>query len=138
MKRIAYTRPDGGVSVVIPANGQNIDYILAKDIPADATNITVIDAVPTDRAFRDAWTFDGRSFGHDMVKAREIHRDRLRVQRAPLLVALDVAYARADEAGDVAAKAEIAARKQSLRDVTATPAIDAAQTVDDLKAIKLP
>jgi hypothetical protein len=137
MKRIAYTRPDGGVSVVIPAKGRDIVDILV-DIPADATNITVIDTVPTDRAFRDAWTFDGRSFGHDMVKAREIHRDRLRVQRAPLLDALDVAYARADEAGDVAAKAEIAARKQSLRDVTATPAIDAAQTVDDLKAIKLP
>jgi hypothetical protein len=138
MKRIAYTRPDGGVSVVIPANGQNIDYILAKDIPADATNVTVIDAVPTDRAFRDAWTFDGKSFGHDMVKAREIHRDRLRVQRAPLLSALDVAYARADEAGDIAAKAKIAADKQALRDITTDPAIDAAQSADELKAINLP
>jgi hypothetical protein len=136
MERIAYTRPDGGVSVVIPAKGRDIVDILV-DIPADATNVTVIDAVPTDRAFRDAWTFDGRSFGHDMVKAREIHRDRLRVQRAPLLVALDVAYARADEAGDVAAKAKIAADKQALRDVTDNPAIDAAQTVDELKAFTL-
>jgi hypothetical protein len=137
MERIAYTRPDGGVSVVIPAKGRDIVDILV-DIPADATNVTVIDAVPTDRAFRDAWTFDGKSFGHDMVKAREIHRDRLRVQRAPLLDALDVAYARADEAGDVAAKAKIAADKQELRDITAAPAIDAAKTPDELKAITLP
>jgi hypothetical protein len=138
MKRIAYTRPDGGVSIVIPASGVDIAHIMAKDVPANASNVTVIEDAPSDRSFRDAWTFDGKSFGHDIAIAREIHRNRLRAQRAPLLADLDVAYARADEAGDVAAKAKIAADKQALRDITTDPAIDAAQTVDELKAINLP
>ena len=51
------------------------------------------------------------------------------------LAALDVEYQHADERGDVAEKARIAAKKQALRDVTADPAIEAAQTPEALKAV---
>ena len=44
-------------------------------------------------------------------------------------------YQRADEAGDTGAKADIAKRKQALRDVTADPAIEAARTPDELRAV---
>ncbi|MEJ0012348.1 MAG: hypothetical protein WDM94_06895 [Bauldia sp.] len=70
-----------------------------------------------------------------MDKARAIHCDRMRAARAPRLAALDIAYQRADESGDAAAKAAVAARKQALRDVTADPAIAAAETPDALKAV---
>lgn len=70
-----------------------------------------------------------------MVKAREIQRDRIRAMRAPVLAELDIAYQRADEQGDSEAKADIAARKQALRDATKDPAIDAAKTPEELKAV---
>lgn len=71
----------------------------------------------------------------NMGKAREIHRDRLREERAPLLAALDVEYQRAFETGDTEAMAAIVARKQALRDVTTDPAIDAATTPEQLSGI---
>jgi hypothetical protein len=70
----------------------------------------------------------------NMNKARDIHRARLREARAPLFAALDVAFQRAMESG--ADTAEIVAKKQALRDVTKDPAIDAAQTTDELKAVR--
>lgn len=66
-------------------------------------------------------------------KAKAITKDRLRAERAPLLQSLDVAYQRADEAGDAAKKAEVAAEKQRLRDVTQL--VDQANTLDELKAL---
>jgi len=74
----------------------------------------------------------------DMIKAREIKRDQLRAERNPILKALDLAYMRAQEAGDTAKQNAIAADKQALRDATADPAIDAATTPDELKAVTLP
>jgi len=68
-----------------------------------------------------------------MEKAREIHRANMRAARDPLFSALDIAYQRATETG--ADTSAIVAKKQALRDVTSDPAIDAAQTTDELKAI---
>jgi hypothetical protein len=69
----------------------------------------------------------------NMEKARDIHRDKMRVARAPLLTTLDVAFQRALEQN--ANTAAVVAQKQALRDVTSNPAIEAAQTVDELKAV---
>jgi hypothetical protein len=98
----------------------------------------------TDRTFRNAWKDDGGSKpGTDMPKARNIHRERLRAMRAPLLEALDIEDMRAVEEGllsptpnvNLAKRRDIAARKQALRDVTADPGIEAAQTPEQLKAV---
>jgi len=72
----------------------------------------------------------------DMTKARDIKRDMIRAERKPLLEQLDVEFMRAQEAGDIQKQALIADKKQSLRDVTADPAIDAATTPDELKAVR--
>jgi hypothetical protein len=69
----------------------------------------------------------------NMAKARDIHRAKMRDARSPLLSDLDIAYQRATEAG--ADTSAIVAKKQALRDVTADPAIEAAQTVEELKAV---
>jgi hypothetical protein len=66
-------------------------------------------------------------------KAKEITKDRLRVEREPLLVAQDVAYQRALESG--ADTTAIVAEKQRLRDITKQA--DAATTLDELKTIGL-
>jgi hypothetical protein len=66
-------------------------------------------------------------------KAKEITKDRLRAERAPLLQAQDVAFQRALESG--ADTAAIVAEKQRLRDITALA--DAATTLDELKQIEV-
>lgn len=69
----------------------------------------------------------------NMGKARDIHRDLMRQVRAPLLAELDIVYQRSMEVGaDISA---IVAKKQALRDVTADPAIEFAQTTEELKAV---
>lgn len=104
-----------------------------KDVPVDASNVQIVDfeTLP-DQSFRKAWVFSGGTVMIDMTKARDVHRDRLRILRAPQLAALDVAWMRAVESGDAAATAAAAARKKILRDITIHPDIDAAQTPQQL------
>jgi hypothetical protein len=67
-------------------------------------------------------------------KAKDITKDRLRVERTPKLEALDVAFQRALELG--ADTSEIATKKQALRDAPAQ--VDSMTTVEQLKAATLP
>lgn len=71
----------------------------------------------------------------NMDKAREIKKDMIRAEREPKLAELDVQFMRAVEAGDTALQAEIATKKQALRDATDDPAIANASTPDELKAV---
>jgi hypothetical protein len=71
-------------------------------------------------------------FGIDMTKAKEIHKDNIRIAREPLLAALDIEFQRALEAG--ASTTDIVAKKQALRDAPADSGISAATTADELKA----
>jgi hypothetical protein len=56
--------------------------------------------------------------GINVDKAKEIHKDKLRAVRNPLLQEKDVEYMRALEVNDTAKVAEVATTKQELRDVT--------------------
>lgn len=93
----------------------------------------------TDRTFRNAWvhTKGKGKPDHDMSKAREIHRVYLRKARLAEFCRLDNDYRIADEAGDVPEKRRIGAERQAFRDVTDDPRIEAAQNVDELKALRL-
>ena len=58
--RFIYTNDDGSISIVIPADNTDLtlDQIKDKDCPSDKTVYTVDkSAIPTDRSFRDAWTY---------------------------------------------------------------------------------
>ncbi len=68
----------------------------------------------------------------NMTKARDIHRDKVRQARDPLLKAKDVEFQRAQETN--ADTTAIVAAKQALRDAPAAAAIDAATNTDELKA----
>ena len=68
----------------------------------------------------------------NMDKARDIHRNKIRQARDPLLTAKDVEFYRALETG--ADTSAIVADKQALRDAPASAAIEAATTADELKA----
>lgn len=148
-------RSDGGVSVVtlgkvrVPVDGkpvfrdETIEEFIAKwedlqaKIGSDLRAVSHYETtdIPSDRSFREAWTAASGRVDVDMPKARDIHRNRMRVARAPRLESLDVAYQRADEASDVPARARVASEKQKLRDVTADEAIEAASTPEELKGV---
>ena len=64
-------------------------------------------------------------------KAKDITKDRLRVEREPLLAEQDILFMKAQEAGtDTTA---IVTEKNRLRDVTKLA--DSATTTDELKAL---
>ena len=98
------------------------------------------DAIPEDRTFRDAWadTTPELVIDIDMVKARDIHLERIRVKRNAELSKLDVQATKAQDIGDAETLAQIRARKQELRDlpVTLAPTLASAASVDALKAIQ--
>jgi len=65
----------------------------------------------------------------NFVKAQDITKTRLREERKPLLEKQDVAYMRAQEAGEDTTA--IVAEKQRLRDLPTL--VDGASTLDELK-----
>ena len=68
----------------------------------------------------------------DLAKAKEITKDRLRMERQSLLAAQDVAFQRALETS--ADTTAIVAEKQRLRDITKLA--DSCTTTDQLKNLK--
>jgi hypothetical protein len=57
--RIIYQNDDGGISIIVPADcGLTIEEIAAKDVPQGKEyHIVDVSGIPTDRTFRNAWTW---------------------------------------------------------------------------------
>ena len=58
--RFIYTNDDGSISIVVPADKTDLtlEQIKDKDCPCGKTVYTVNkSAIPTDRSFRNAWTY---------------------------------------------------------------------------------
>ena len=66
----------------------------------------------------------------DITKAKVITKDRLRIERKPLLEAQDILFMKAQEAGT--STSAIVTEKQRLRDITTQ--VDSMTTTDELKA----
>ncbi len=59
-KRIIYTQDNGTVAIIVPADNcpLTVEEIQEKDVPKGKTSYIVDKSViPTDRSFRDAWTY---------------------------------------------------------------------------------
>jgi len=69
----------------------------------------------------------------DINKAKVITKDRLRVERKPLLEEQDILFMKAQEAGT--STSAIVTEKQRLRDITNQ--VDSMTTTDELKAAKV-
>lgn len=132
--RFIFTRADGRVEVMTPVI-DDMEKVRA-DIPIDAQNIQEVDAkdIPTDRTFRDAWKQGDNGLPEvDMPKARVIHMKRIREARVAVFEKLDLDYMRADEAANGVEKADVAAKKQALRDLPVTFKLEAYETPEALK-----
>jgi len=59
-KRIIFPNDEGGVSVIVPSDncGLSVEAIARKDVPSGkAYQIVDVADVPSDRSFRNAWTY---------------------------------------------------------------------------------
>lgn len=132
-KRILFTRPDGGVSIIIPAPEITIARAL-QDVPADAVNVEVVDAdaIPNDRTFRAAWKQEGKALAVDVPKAKDIAHEIRRTKRAEEFAPHDqvIALRLPGEAEAEAERAAIRAKYALVQEH-----IDAAESPDELKSI---
>jgi hypothetical protein len=119
MSFIIYPQKDGKIAIIFPADqNSSLQEIAAKDVPAGIP-YKIVNGLDVDDDYFNAYEFHaGLGAEVNIEKAKALHLDKFRAARASKLSALDVAYSIADEAGDVAKKAEIAAQKQALRDIT--------------------
>lgn len=140
--KIVFENPDGTIGVIHPSPNWtgDMDELAKKDAPDNVWYVVVEDSdIPQDRTFREAWVmdWDNELPAVSMEKAREITKKRLRVERKPLLEALDIEYMIALEKGDNKKLKDIAGEKQKLRDITSSPEIEAAKSAEELKSIKV-
>ena len=135
MPYITYAQPNGQVAIIIPADPSlSIEQIAAKDVPAN-TPYKIVDSLPSDfdNDYFNAYEFDPQLGAQvNIDKAKAIQLNKWRSARAPKLAALDIAYFRAEEAGDSANKSSVSGQKQALRDVTKTALPD---TLPEIKAV---
>ena len=128
---IIFTNENGGVSVCIPTGELDINAVKAKDTPSHSIIVQDYELPQADNDFFNAWELANGVVTVNLAKAKEITKQRLRAERAPLLDAQDVLYMRALEAGqDTTA---IVAEKQRLRDVTGL--VDACATTQELREL---
>lgn len=158
-KKIVFTRPDGGLSIVYPTpleialrdvpeeiaaplramtEDEYMAFIFEKDVPKDAINARIVGEhfnVPEDRYFRNAWEDVGTSAAVNLGKAREIKVAIIREERNAVLKTLDVELMKANESGDSQKASEIVSQKQKLRDlpVTVVPSLEAISDPEELK-----
>ena len=107
------------------------NMISVGGLTVDADNVTV----PGNRDFRNAWQLEGAVIVVDMGKAKDIHRDLIRIVRKEAFEVNDINLQDAMIDGDADAKAAGVAQRDALRDAPADPAIDAAATPEELSAV---
>lgn len=146
MKRILYTKSDGGVVVVTPTININdpegfteqdaIDRAM-KRLPIDAIDVRVVEdaTIPRDRTFRDSWENNESGPKVNMNKAKAIHMNRIRDMRNQKLDKLDKDLMRAQESDDNKTASEIKAEKNRLRNLPQTFDLTSATTPEQLKAL---
>jgi hypothetical protein len=117
MPFIIYPQSDNKLAVIIPT-GDYKDAI--KDVPEGVEYAVVDDLASLDNEYFDAFEYQNMGISCNIDKAKAIHLDKFRAARKPLLESLDVQYMKTLEANDSVKAAEIAAKKQDLRDVTKT------------------
>jgi len=57
-KRVIYPNDEGGVSIIVPAPGVTEEQVLKAVPKGKAFQIVDVEDIPTDRTFRDAWTYE--------------------------------------------------------------------------------
>lgn len=130
---IIFTNDNGGVAVCVPTGELSIEQVKQKDTPEGSIIVNIADLPNQYDDFFDAWELVSGEVQVSKTKAVELTKQRLRVEREPLLSAQDVLFQRALESGsDTTA---IVTEKNRLRDITNLATTD--KTLEELRAITL-
>ena len=120
---------------------QFIARMIARHVPTQLYQIIDASAIPLDITFHNAWIIGAGGVEFDMAKCRDIRRGHYREMRAAKMQAADAAFFKTLEvwlesqpALPEALRKAISAKRE-LRDVTTDPRIEAAQTLEALKAV---
>jgi hypothetical protein len=149
--RFAYTRPDGGVSIVNAVPKAHLDRLFGDELTEEQYRAVVIARLglapdvqlvelpddwtpPDDRSFRGAWQLKKGAVKVDMRTARQIHMDRIRRARNARLAERDIDSMRAIGSRDERLLAQTEAAKQGLRDVPQRLDLTRARTPAALQA----
>lgn len=98
-------------------------------------NTAFMQKMPIDMFFKAIEIDESNEPVYNMVKARNIWRDKIRNDRYRKLKELDVEFQKALETNDSVKMADVVAKKQILRDAPNDPAIDAANTLKELQEV---
>lgn len=128
MSKIIYTT-ETGIAIIHPTGELSIDQVFQKDVPEQYKPTAYIvedEVIPADRTYRNAWEHIAlqtigevgikHSISENLDKAKEIHKEKLRAERKPLLEEQDVLFIKALETNSDTKK--ILEEKQRLRDIT--------------------
>lgn len=135
-KRIIYTNPQGGVSIVTPSPEylltHSIRELIAKDVPA-GSDVEIIDSfdIPSDATFRNAWEKSGKVITTNLEKAKAVAHEHRRLARSAEFAPLDIEATIPSKA--IQAEAAREAVRKKYADMQT--AIDAATSVEQLKAL---
>lgn len=131
---IIYTNETGGVSICIPTGEIPIEEVQRKDIPKEVQSYIISsDLLPeAHNDFFNAWEQSYGKVSVNLDKAKELTKERLRIEREPLLAAQDIAFQRALESGEDVSS--IVAEKNRLRNITNS--VNDCVSLDDLRSLK--
>ena len=148
MKKIIYTRADGGISIVSPAPKKDLEkvlgplthkqykkHVMERSIPAGITCREIEGSdLPASRELRNAWVDKTPESTIDICceKAKDILLVKLRASRNEALAASDVDMTRALEDNDLAKVNAMRTRRSALRNATESlKAVDVVGKLND-------
>ena len=124
MQYIIYKQSDGRIGILVPSDeymkSHSIDELVKKDLNNTSDYIVKDSIDDIDLEYSDAYRLSNSIVSIDFNKFKEIHKDKWREARKPLLASLDIEFMKAVESADTDKQAEIATQTQALRDVTNT------------------
>lgn len=106
---------------------------ILNDIPHQNNYVILEEEQVPDRKYMKSWSVQNGQIHIDIIKSRDILRDRLRQIRHRYLSQLDISFQRALETG--ADTTEIVLEKQKYRDLPEDPRIDECQTTEELDSL---
>ena len=131
MSLIIYQNQDGGVSVVHPTGEVPIEELAAR-LGLSDYEIVPLDAIPSDRTFRNAWVKSGSAVAEDLSKSKEIGHELRRAKRAAEFAPYDELIFKQIPGTDVDA-AEASRASIRSRYATMQTSIDNAASAADIK-----
>jgi hypothetical protein len=132
MPFIIYPQENAQVAVVSIASGVTIEEAIDSSIPKGIEYAVVDDLGSLDDDYFEAFEYKDLGIICNIEKAKAIHLNKFREARKPKLQALDVQFMKAVEQADIEKQAEIALKKQALRDVTL---IELPNTLAEIKEV---